>query len=63
MDQPLPPTYEDSLRELQSLVQSLEQGEVPIDALPERLDRAQHLLAHCREKLKNIGENLRGEDQ
>ncbi len=63
MDQPLPHTYEDSLRELQSLVQSLEQGDVRIDKLPERLDRAQQLLAHCREKLKNIGETLPGGDQ
>jgi exodeoxyribonuclease VII small subunit len=60
MNQPLPATYEAALRELQTLLQSLEQGDVSIDLLPERLERAQNLLAHCREKLRTIGDNLPG---
>ena len=62
MEQPLPNhlSYEAALRELQSLLQELEQGNVSIDQLPERLERAQALLAHCREKLKTVGEVVRG---
>lgn len=55
MEAPIPSSYEAALRELQQLLQELEQGEVAIDSLQERLDRAKLLLAFCRERLRLIG--------
>ncbi|MBQ0050360.1 MAG: exodeoxyribonuclease VII small subunit [Bacteroidales bacterium] len=44
-------TYEESIQKLESIVLQMEQGEMPIDALANRLAEANKLIAECRSKL------------
>ena len=46
-------TYQSVLEELQNLVDQLQSNEIAIDELSERVERAQTLIAFCREKLRS----------
>jgi exodeoxyribonuclease VII small subunit len=43
--------YEDAITELQEIVASMESGELPVDALSDKVGRAAVLIAFCRKKL------------
>ena len=45
------PTYEEAIAELESLVESLESGEIPLTRLVEKYERGTQLLELCRTKL------------
>ena len=44
-------TYEESLKQLEDIVQQMEAGNYSIDQLAENLTMAQHLITQCKEKL------------
>ena len=46
-------TYQSALEELQNLGDQLQSNEIAIDELSERVERAQTLIAFCREKLRS----------
>ncbi|MEZ5043362.1 MAG: exodeoxyribonuclease VII small subunit [Saprospiraceae bacterium] len=45
-------TYEEALAELQSIVQELQDGNISIDDLSEKITRASELIQYGREKLR-----------
>lgn len=45
--------YADALSELQSIVNSLQSGQIGVDDLAEKVQRAAYLIQYCREKLRN----------
>lgn len=47
-------TYESALAELESIVSSVERGDLPIDQLTAHLKRAQELLAFCKAQLTQV---------
>ena len=44
-------TYEEAFQELQEIVQEIENGDVNVDVLGEKVRRAGELMRFCREKL------------
>ena len=44
-------TYEKSIEKLEALAARLEQGEVPVDEMADRLREAQELIRQCRQRL------------
>ena len=50
----LPATYEAALQELESLVVSLESGQLPLDQLLTGYQRGAQLLAFCKERLEAV---------
>lgn len=51
--------YEDAMREIESIVRNMENGEPDIDTLTEQLKRAQMLIKLCRDKLTKTDEEIR----
>lgn len=54
----MPATYEAALAELQTLVQTLEAGQTPLDALFESYQRGAQLLQFCQERLAAVQEQI-----
>lgn len=50
----LPATYEIALQELESLVNGLESGQMPLDQLLTGYERGAQLLKFCRDKLQAV---------
>jgi len=48
------PSYEESLAELERLVQRMEDGQLPLDQLLDGYKRGAELLAVCRERLAAV---------
>lgn len=55
----LPATYEAALEELESLVQRLESGQVPLDDLLAGYQRGAALLDFCKNKLKAVEDQIK----
>ncbi|MCQ2222617.1 MAG: exodeoxyribonuclease VII small subunit [Bacteroidaceae bacterium] len=58
-------TYEESIKQLETLAQQMERGELPIDSLAAKLREAQQLIASCRQQLLDADEQVQkilGED-
>ena len=62
------PTYTEAIEELEHIISDIEQGDVSVDELSEKVKRAAVLLKFCREKLtstendvKKILEEMEGE--
>lgn len=53
-------TYEEALKELQTIVQALQEGNIGIDDLSEKVSRAGELIQYCREKLRKTEVDLAG---
>lgn len=49
-----PPSYEESLAELERLVQRMEDGQLPLDQLLDGYKRGAELLSQCRERLAAV---------
>lgn len=49
-----PSTYEEGIKELEQLIQSMESGQLPLDALYQTYRRGTLLLNFCRDKLAAI---------
>jgi len=51
-------TYQSAFKELQQIVSDLEEGEVNVDELSEKVKRATMLIAVCKSKLTETEENV-----
>ena len=51
--------YEDSIKELESIVRRMENDELGIDTLATQLKRAQTLIKSCRDKLTKTDEEIK----
>ncbi|MCQ2197563.1 MAG: exodeoxyribonuclease VII small subunit [Bacteroidaceae bacterium] len=51
-------TYEESIKKLEVLAQQMERGDLPIDALAEKLREAQELIKTCRQQLLEADEQV-----
>ena len=51
--------YEDSIKELESIVRRMENDELDIDTLATQLKRAQTLIKSCRDKLTKNDEEIK----
>ena len=45
-------TYESAYKELSSIVKDIEQENVPLDELTKKIERANTLIAYCKERLR-----------
>jgi exodeoxyribonuclease VII small subunit len=52
------PSYTDAFRELQEIVSEIEQGEISVDDLSEKVKRASFLIRICKEKLSRTEEDV-----
>lgn len=50
--------YEDAIRQLEDIVEKLENNELDIDEMPEALKCAQQLLKLCRDRLTKTDEEI-----
>ncbi len=53
------PTYEEALLRLQQIVDGLENNELDIDSLSERLKEAQDLLKFCKTRLQKVEKDIK----
>jgi len=51
-------TYESAIKELQEIVDALQEQQVPIDEIEARIARAGELIRFCREKLRTTGDKI-----
>ena len=51
-------SFEENLKELESIVKKLESGEVPLDKAVEEFTKAMKLAKACDDKLKNAEEQI-----
>ena len=51
--------YEDSIKELESIVRRMENDELDIDTLATQLKRAQTLIKTCRDKLTQTDDEIK----
>ena len=52
-------TYSQAMQELESIVQGLERDQQDIDAISQRLKRANELLAFCRGRLVEVSDKVK----
>ena len=52
-------TYEQAMTRLETLVQTMERGELDIDQLGEALKESQQLIKFCRDKLYQAGKQVK----
>lgn len=50
--------YGDALIELEGILNSLESGDVDVDGLAQQVTRASELIAHCRQRLASVEEDV-----
>ena len=50
--------YTDAFNELQTIVSDIEQGEISVDELSEKVKRAAHLITICKRKLTTTEEDV-----
>ncbi len=51
--------YSEALDELETIASQIEQGEVDIDSLAEKIKRANQLIKICRDRLEKTDEEIR----
>ncbi len=47
-------TYESALEELENILRSLQEGQVDIDSLHAKVERAEALLVWCKQRLRSV---------
>lgn len=52
------PAYSEAFRELQDIVADIEDGQIDVDVLSEKVKRAAELIRICKEKLHNTSEDV-----
>ena len=53
-------SYDHAIEELQAIVRDLQANAIGMDALPERLLRADELIRFCRERLRDAESRIEG---
>ncbi len=56
-------TYKDAFEELNKIAQSLEHDELEIDSLAKKIKRANELVTICKEKLREIEQDVNNQLQ
>ena len=51
--------YEEAMAELKQIMQEVQQPDIALDVLEEKMKRAQVLLAQCKDKLRNMETELK----
>ena len=51
--------YEEAMAELKQIMQEVQQADISLDTLEEKMKRAQELLAKCKEKLRTMETDLK----
>ena len=51
--------YEEAIKTLETIARQLEQNELPIDQIADRLREAQRLVAFCREQLLSVDQEIK----
>ena len=51
-------TYAVAFEELNTIVEEIEKGEIPVDELSEKVRRAAELIRICKQKLTTTGEDV-----
>ena len=51
--------YEQAIEELETIVSKMESGELNLDAITEKLKRAQKLIKLCKDRLTNTDEEIK----
>ena len=54
-----PRSYQSAVDELKAIVYAIENGQIGIDKLSEQIERASKLMSFCKNKLRDIEENLK----
>ncbi len=52
------PTYTEAFKELKEITSEIEQGQISVDILFEKVKRATYLINICKEKLSSTEENI-----
>lgn len=52
-------TYNEAIAELEMIVQQIENEEIDVDMLTEKVKRADYLCKYCRSKLKNTEDEVK----
>lgn len=52
------PNYAEAFEELQQIVSEIEEGQISVDELSEKVKRAAHLIQICKEKLSSTEEDV-----
>lgn len=52
------PNYSEAFKELQEIVSEIEQGEISVDELSEKVKRASFLITICKNKLSTTEEDV-----
>lgn len=52
------PNYAEAFEELQLIVSEIEEGQISVDELSEKVKRAAHLIAICKTKLSTTEEDV-----
>ena len=52
------PNYAEAFEELQQIVSEIEEGQISVDELSEKVKRAAHLIRICKEKLSSTEEDV-----
>ncbi|MDO5086378.1 MAG: exodeoxyribonuclease VII small subunit [Comamonadaceae bacterium] len=55
----LPATYSEAVAELERIIDDLESGQLPLEDLLSHYQRGAALLAHCRERLQTVEEQVK----
>ena len=53
------PNYQEAFEELQEIVSEIEQGEISVDELSEKVKRAASLISICKNKLSSTEEDVK----
>lgn len=53
-------TYESALKELQEVIEDLRNEMVNVDDMTEKVKRAKELIDFCKNKLRDVGDDLDG---
>ncbi len=51
-------SYTEAMKELEEIVQEIEQGEITIDTLSQKVKKASELIRVCKEKLSSTEEDV-----
>lgn len=51
-------SYEEAVRELQTIIDQLQNNEIPMDDLVQKVKRATTLIQYCKEKLRSTEEEV-----
>ncbi|MCR5076604.1 MAG: exodeoxyribonuclease VII small subunit [Prevotella sp.] len=50
--------YEEAVRQLEAIVEKMEQGELDVDSMADQLKQAQELVKLCKQKLKHTDDAI-----